>query len=341
MKFICSFSLVFIFFLFSCQMKQSRYQPYFSFFVWGFSIEGFPITKDLLERLNQETKISSEIVQFYLQWPSSLDQYQSVISSLESIASEGAVPCITWEPMTINNGTETMILSEDILQGQHDDYLMKMVKEIKDWNRPLIIRFAHEMNLERYHWGGTSTQYDANSPDRYIQIFQYVVNFFKRHQVHQIFWAFCPNVDSIPNTPWNTPRHYYPGDEYVDILGMDGYNWDMTQEMAKEKGQNWTKPWLSFEQLFGPLYQDLKTIAPHKPILVFETSSVERKGGQKGEWIQEAILTAKKWNLLGILWFQIQKEEDWRINQNGDSTYLSLIRSATNPLLEWMQQENR
>jgi hypothetical protein len=241
--------------------------------------------------------------------------------------------------MTMLNNVETMIPYEKILNGQYDEYLISIAKEIKEWNNPLMIRLAHEMNLERYHWGGTSEQFNDDSPNQYVKMFRYIVNLFNKYHTENVLWVFCPNVDSVPNSLWNKTSHYYPGDEYVDILGMDGYNWDITAEMAKEKKQSWNKPWVSFEELFGHLYHDLKKIAPHKPILVFETSTVDRKGGQKNAWIKEAIETAKKWNLLGIIWFQIKKEEDWRINQDGDSAYIPLIRSATNPLLNWMEQD--
>lgn len=327
-------------FLISCQRSES---PNASFkqplFVWGFSIEGFPLSNNVLEKLEQEIKIAPQIIQFYLQWPVSLERFESIRPSLEAIASQGAIPCMTWEPMTTMNKTETMIPFEDILNGQYDDYLIQMAQDIKGWNQPLIIRLAHEMNLNRYHWGGTLDQFNSDSPKQYIQMFRYIVNLFHTHGLENVLWAFCPNVDSVPNQPWNTPRHYYPGDEYVDLLGMDGYNWDITEEMAKERKQTWAKPWISFQELFGHLYQDLKTIAPHKPILVFETASVDRKGEQKSKWIKEAIETAKKWNLLGIIWFQIHKEEDWRINQNNDAAYIPIIRLATNPLKGWIEHD--
>lgn len=326
--------------LFGCQKNESPNsslkQP---LFVWGFSIEGFPISANSLDQLEQETKISPQIIQFYLQWPASLNRFESISSSLDAIASKGAIPCMTWEPMSTVNGIEVTIPYERILNGEYDRYLTHMANEIKKWNHPLIIRFAQEINLDRYHWGGTLEQFNFESPNRYIQMFRYVVNLFKQHHVDQVLWAFCPNVDSVPNQPWNTPSHYYPGNEYIDILGMDGYNWNITPEIAKERNQAWTKPWISFEELFGHLYEDLKKLAPHKPILVFETSSVDRAGNQNSTWIKEAIHTAKKWNLLGIIWFQVKKEEDWRINQHGDFTYLSIVRSATNPFQSWVMHD--
>jgi hypothetical protein len=304
--------------------------------IWGFGIEGFPISQEQLEHLEQETKLTAQLIQFYLQWPASRNHAEPLISSFDAIAHVGAVPCITWEPMSIVDGKEKTIAYELILNGQYDAYLAQMAQEIKEWKKPLIIRFAQEMNLNRYHWGTTEEQFGPQSSEIYINMFRYVVNFFRNQEVNNVLWAFCPNVDSIPNQPWNKAQAYYPGDDYVDILGMDGYNWAMTPELAKEKNISWTKPWLSFAQLFQNLYHELKQIAPSKPILVFETASVNQGTNKKSLWIKEALHTAKNWEIVGIIWFQAKKEEDWRIHQE-DYAYVPLVRSAISPFQEWLE----
>lgn len=339
-KHLLSSILLFTSFL-GCQKEESSTSTAFPIFTWGFSVEGFPITKSKLDKINEETKIPPQLVQFYLQWPSSPKKFESITSSLESIASTGAIPCITWEPMTVIDGKMIAIPYEQILNGDYDTYLLKIAAEIEAWGEPIIIRFAHEMNLDHYHWGGTLEEYNINSPKHYAEMFRYVVSLFKKHNITNGLWAFCPNNNSVPNLPWNTPRNYYPGDNYVDLLGMDGYNWDITPQIAKKRNQAWDKPWSSFEDIFTHLYRDLKKIAPHKPIIVFETASVDREGKRKSAWIKDAIKTAKKWGLLGIVWFQVNKEEDWRINQHDDFTYIPLIRTSINPIQGWAKEDIR
>lgn len=308
------------------------------FLAWGFSVDGFPITEKKLADLEKETRIAADVIQFYLQWPRPSEHFEPLTPSLNAIANNGSVPCMTWEPMTVLNNKEEAIPYNDILEGVYDEYLTQVAKEIQEWNHPLIIRLAHEMNLQRYHWGTSQNHFGEQSPEIYIRLFQYVVNFFKERNVKNILWAFCPNADSVPDKPWNKPASYYPGNESVDILGMDGYNWMMTPEIAKARGENWTKPWLSFEQIFINLYKELKTIAPNKPIFVFETASVSRNGQKKSEWIQAAIQTAKKWKLAGIIWFQANKEEDWRIQQNDDYSYVPFIRTQPSSLNDWLNE---
>lgn len=301
-------------------------------FIWGFSVEGFPISEKNLNDLENETKISAQCIQFYLQWASEPKNFLPLKSSLEAISSSGAIPCLTWEPHIVLREIYHAIPYDKILKGEYDAYFDHIIKDIKAWNKCLIIRFAHEMNLDKYHWGGNENQFNQNSPEHYIQMFRYVVDYFKKQKVDQVFWAFCPNAESVPNLLWNHSRNYYPGDDYVDILGMDGYNWDITDEGAGLVGKKWTQQWLSFEQIFSKIYQELKDLAPGKPIIVFETASVDRKGGKKIVWIKEAIETAKKWGLMGIIWFQISKEEDWRLNQHRETGYIPVVKAAMNPL---------
>lgn len=308
------------------------------FLAWGFSLDGFPITEKKLADLEKETKIEADVIQFYLQWPRPSEHFEPLTPSLNAIANHGAVPCITWEPMTLLNGKEETISYKDILEGIYDEYFNQIATEVQKWNQPLIIRLAHEMNLQRYHWGTSQNEFGEKSPEIYIQMFQYIVIFFRERNVKNILWAFCPNADSVPDKPWNKPAAYYPGDSYVDILGMDGYNWMMTPEIAKARGENWTKPWLSFEQIFTNVYKELKAIAPNKPLFVFETASVSREGQMKSEWIQAAIETAKKWKLAGIIWFQANKEEDWRIQQNHDYSYVPFIRNKATPINDWLNE---
>lgn len=322
------------------QVKMANASDFPRFLAWGFSVEGFPITKNQLEQLEKETKIAAEIIQFYLQWSDPSQQFEKITPSLDAIINTGATPCLTWEPMIIVDQVERAIPYQEILDGRYDAYLNHIANEVRLWKKPLIIRLAHEMNLKRYHWGTSAEEFGPQSPEIYIKLFRYVVNFFKDRQILNVLWAFCPNVDSDPDLPWNKAKYYYPGDQYVDILGMDGYNWIMTPEIAKSRELSWTKPWLSFEQIFIGLYHELKAISPYKPIIVFETASVDRGAHKKSLWIESALLTAKKWQLTGIIWFQSKKEEDWRIQQNEDYSYIPIIRREISPFPDWLNHIN-
>ena len=198
---------------------------------------------------------------------------------------------MTWEPMFIKEGREVAIKGSEIISGAYDQYLISFAQEAKSWRRPLIIRLAHEMNLVRYHWGVERTDYGPSSPEIYRGLYRHVVDLFRCHNADNILWAFCPNAESQPHpkwdqeASWNQARHYYPGDDYVDLMGMDGYNWGTTQTEAQH---GWNSRWQTFEEIFQPVYDDLRSISKTKPLVVFETACATR-GGDKSQWIREAL----------------------------------------------------
>jgi mannan endo-1,4-beta-mannosidase len=210
---------------------------------------------------------------------------------------------------------ETMIPADEITGGKYDAYITAFAREAAAWGKPLIIRFAHEMNLSRYHWGGTPAEYGPKSPARYQAIWRHVVAKFRGAGTKNVRWAFCPNIESIPGVgnpsaaPWNTPKAYYPGDAWVDVLGLDGYNWGDTQTPEKN---GWRSSWRSFAALFSAPHAELKSLAPGKPIYVFETACAPT-GGNKAAWIADLAATAGMWNLAGVVWFEANKEVDWRL----------------------------
>lgn len=306
---------------------------------WGVALDGYPITAGMLNEVERETGLFPQIVVFFVQWPSSPKPGGFPKESLEAIWMRGALPCLTWEPMYYKGGEEIMVSYEQILGAEYDPYLTAFAREARSWGKPFLIRFAHEMNIERYHWGTEKGCYGPKSPEIYKGVFQYVVSLFQKVGAHNVLWVFCPNAESVPNTSfdpgasWNRASNYYPGESYVDILGMDGYNWGTTQTVKKN---GWKSHWKSFEEIFRPIYRELKALSPQKPIFVFETASANQ-GGQKSPWIKEAFLKIDEWNIDGLVWFHVKKEVDWRINSDGDTSYVSLVRSRGSRSRRWIK----
>lgn len=296
---------------------------------WGVAVDGYPVTDEQLRTITVETGLKPGMVNFFLQWPAPGTAGAVPKESLRVIHQAGAIPVLTWEPMYFDaQGRETAIPVQNILTGQYDRYISEFARGLRDTGQPLIIRFGHEMNLIRYHWGSDRQNYGLESPGWYQAMFRHVVDIFRREKADKVRWAFCPNAESQPHpnwdgAAWNTATTYFPGHEYVDILGMDGYNWGTSQTKAKH---GWDSRWLSFEEIFRPLYGELKKLGPNLPIIVFETSSV-RVGGDRSAWIKSALSQARVWGLKGVCWFQVRKEEDWRLLVNQDSPSLELIKA--------------
>jgi hypothetical protein len=281
---------------------------------FGVAVDGYPVTTNRLENIYNEIKVKPKMIVFYLMWPNlkETDKSFDIISSLKACDNFGAIPCITWEPMSLENNKEKVVLKEDVLDGKYDRYFDEFMLQIKMFKQPVIIRLGHEMNLEKYHWGVSEKDYTNKAPDAYKKMFIYIVDYFRKNDIENVFFAFCPNAESVPNLSWNQIKNYYPGNEYIDILGIDGYNFG---NCATLENVGWDSTWKSFKEIFENVYNELRELSLIKPIIIFETASTS-KGGNKTLWLKEAIESAEKLGISCINWFEHNKECDWKITKD-------------------------
>jgi mannan endo-1,4-beta-mannosidase len=92
-----------------------------------------------------------------------------------------------------------------------NEKLDKVVAIINDLKIPVVVRLFHEMNGGWFWWGSNS--YD--SQESHKKIYQYSVNYIKARTNYALY-AWSPDRTLTEN--------YYPGDDYVDIVGLDIYD---------------------------------------------------------------------------------------------------------------------
>ena len=81
---------------------------------------------------------------------------------------------------------------------------------------PVVFRPYHEHTGDWFWWGKKSC-----SKLEYIQLWQFTVNYFRNEKnLHSLLYAFSPNGTSSRNVYFGR----YPGNDYVDVIGMDSYN---------------------------------------------------------------------------------------------------------------------
>lgn len=274
------------------------------------------------------------IEMFYTGWPASMTP-DFPASTCNNIVLDGSIPHITWEPWVVGFPYPL----DGIIGGLYDTYIIGYAIQTKNWGKSLFIRPGHEMNGDWYPWGGknnggsTLNGYGdpakADGPERFVAAFRHVRHLFDSVGVRNVSWVWCPNNGSSPNETWNRPENYYPGNDVVDWIGLDGYNWGSTQVWSY---------WTSYFNTFKGIYDTFKTYG--KPMMVAEFASAE-DGGNKAQWISDAYLYNKAvfTQIKAITWFNINKETDWRINSTpvalqayqtaiGDPYYLSSVVST-------------
>ena len=234
------------------------------------------------------------VVLWYHYWPLPFPS-----SEAESVKSNNSIPLITWEPW-ITNPVGTL---EAIANGSYEAYVTSFMQAARDWGKPVFLRFAHEMNGNWYPWDGFHNGGASAGPERYKRAWIYIYNVKQAVGANNVQMVWCPNNTNQPNEDWNEIAAYYPGDAYVDWIGMDGYNWGYGN-------------WQNFNSIFNAIYQNLTALTA-KPLMIGEFAAAEQ-GGNKAEWITDAFSQIKN-NYTRVklfCWFNINKERDWRVDSS-------------------------
>jgi beta-mannanase len=170
---------------------------------------------------------------------------------------------VTWEPWLDWSASVSL---KAIAAGAYDPYIVEAARAAAAWGRPVLVRFAHEMNGGWYPWGrGRGT-----TPADYRAAWRQIVAIFRQQGATNVRWVWTPYVEGNRQRPFG---RYYPGDRWVDWAGLDGFNWG--------------RRFLSFAQVFQRSYETMAKMT-RKPLIVAETGSVEY-GGSKPQWIRNAL----------------------------------------------------
>lgn len=296
---------------------------------FGLALDG-AVTDQVLAQAMKQAGTPLAIVAFYVQWPQEPQASGFPSECMAAVTRAGAVACITWEPMSVDQDRESAIAAERILSGEYDPYIDAFARAARDFARPVLLRFGHEMNLARYHWGTPAEAYGPGSPDLFRRMFRHVRQRFLAQGAVNVLFVFCPNVDPLPAAPWNTLEAWYPGPDAVDVLGLDGYDWGRTRTLALH---GWNSTPRSFKSVFKNAVGEIRRLDKNKPLLVFETASAE---DGKDAWLKGAVEMARDWGLAGLVWFQADKEVDWRLPADGVPTASRALVATPGAWQAWL-----
>jgi hypothetical protein len=210
---------------------------------------------------------------------------------------------VTWEPWHFSNPSAVQL--RDIGAGKYDAYIDSWATSARSFGGELWIRFGHEMNGNWYPWS-LSAQNGDNAP--FLKAYRRIHDRFRKAGASNVRWVWCFNAESVPQAAWNDPKRAYPGDDYVDAIGMDGYNFGDTTAHSK---------WQSFEQIFAAPYALATQTWPRKPLFISETGC-SSTGGDKARWLREMdeTLRTRFSRVESVTWFEAAKEADWRVLSN-------------------------
>ncbi len=237
---------------------------------------------------------------------------------IRTICKSGSTPFIRMMPRSDNRQTDqsedTNFTMQRIIDGVFDKELKQWAEDAKEDNVSLLIDFGPEMTGDWFQWSGLfcgagilDSYGDPTYPDgpeRFRDAYRHIIDVFREVGVKRVTWFFHPDIQKYPKDEWNSAKNYYPGDDYIDWIGLSVYG---------VQGEKWG--WVTFSDTIEKWYEiHIKDIVGTKPVAILEMGVTEKReakdfenildrevieklkddwknDGTKKEWLEDAFAT--------------------------------------------------
>ncbi|MYW68299.1 beta-mannanase [Streptomyces sp. SID8379] len=247
---------------------------------FGAAVDGAPISMKPVDAYTRTTGKRPNLIEYYAAWGDGFDA-----TGVRNAWASGALTLMSWEPFDATLA--------DIAAGKQDTYLKEYAAAVRKLNLPVVIDFADEMNGTWEKWGT-----EHATPKQYVAAWRHLHDTFAEVGASNVIWAWSPNV--VNPMPDVRLAPYYPGDEYVDWVGLVGYF----------AGPDAT----SFDAVFGRTIKEIRAFT-EKPMLLVETAA--EPGQRRGADVHHLFAGVEgDDSLIGFIWFNYDKRADWRLEAN-------------------------
>jgi hypothetical protein len=291
---------------------------------------GFPDSFAGLTQLEDTLHYRFPIVSIYQAWGDRPDEAHFPLRAIETIDRLGSVPMVTWEPWvkdfdsSLRSNLPSVAEREyaslaAVAHGDYDFYITPWAVDAARYGKPILLRFAHEMNDPyRYPWGPQN----GNRPGDFIAAWKHVHLIFQKMNATNVLWVWSPHI----SMPWF--EYYYPGPEWVDWIGSGTLNYG--------DAAPWSR-WWTFHQILEKAYPVLTKL--ERPIMITEFGSLT-SGGNASQWYADAFrdLHDKYAGVRSVVFFNQAHDVtlsteplDWSVVQSAGTTTVvrnELVRSS-------------
>jgi len=178
-----------------------------------------------------------------------------------------------------------------IASGARDAEIVRQADAFKAFGAPLLLSLNHEPERDAPGLG---------TPEEYRAAWRHWVGIYRARGVTNVSFTWILMAASFSRFKY-VADDYFPGDDVVDWLGADGYNWF---DVCKDD------PWRPFDNVFA----DFRTWAARhpQPVLIAEVGSAEDRAdpARKARWIADIPAALQAWpQVKGISWFNVTPRE--------------------------------
>ena len=236
------------------------------------------------------------------------------------------------------DGNETFFTLQNIISGQFDIDLRTWCSDARDFGTALLVEYGTEVNSDSFPWSGVENgagaqgEYgDPNFPDgpeRFQDAYRHIIQICRDAGAENITWVFHLDSISYPNATWNRFENYYPGDEWVDWIGISIYGTHTPMDIYSG----------IFREDMEGVHDRIIKLTSTKPIIVAEFGTAKNNPlVDQVQWTRNAfvdITSGRYQNLIGFAWWN----EAW-IN-DGNPAHNTTMRVQDNPELAELFKKN-
>jgi hypothetical protein len=213
--------------------------------------------------------------------------------SAKTLSEVPGVPLLSIEPWSTAGGEKQADwrLARTI-DSTWDEQYAAIARAVIEYRKPILVRFAHEMNGHWYPWGVTN----GNRTGEYVKAWKHVVGLFRDMGATNALWVWSPNV--IRGADSKTIKQFWPGKNYVDVVGLTGY------------GVRETDPTKTYRDTLKLVYA-----LTDKPIVLTEVGV--QPGPEKRSWLKAfgPWLTDNP-RIAGFIWNQVNRDGQWSFDDS-------------------------
>lgn len=242
-----------------------------------------------MERIEQELDYTFDAVLLYVHYG-----HDFPAEFMEGNHERGRIVELTYQTTTNNNEDMTAHTPFlDIYRGECDDEIRRFARAAADYGHPFLFRLDNEMNSD---WTSYSGVVNMADPQLYTAVWQRFYRIFAEEGVDNCLWIYNPNDRNAPPGKWNDSLAYYPGNEYVQILGVTGYN-------NGTYYTKWNEQWRDFKAIYDEIWALYSPHFSRFPWIITEFAS-SSYGGDKAAWIDEMFAHIGDYpNIKLAVWF--------------------------------------
>ena len=212
--------------------------------------------------------------------------------NVEACEKAGTIPYVRMSPWTeaLTYQRDDWLHLEGLLAGNFDHGILAWAEGAKQYGKPIIVEFGPEVNGNWFPWngqyngGGLKNTYGDPSlpdgPERFRDVYRKIIDMFREHGVENVVWVFHVDTAWAPWKPWNRPKFYYPGHDYIDWIALSVFG----RQLPKND-------WLDFKAKLDFFWDQVEEVSLTKPVIVAEYAVIDdaQSPDRKANWITDSF----------------------------------------------------